>query len=194
MEGCTTVASHLALSLTRSGRRTLLIDGDLREPSLHKLFGMPVEGGMSEVLRSEIDVAEAIRPTNTEGLWLMTAGQCDMSAIHALATDQLQPIFEKIRSEFDYVIIDGAPLLGLSDSISIGQHVDGAILTLLRDHSEIRKIMQSAEVLKSMGIELFGAVVNGVHQKADRRVARLHRTAARPPRQLPAGAESGSAL
>jgi len=190
MEGCTTVASHLALSLTRAGRRTLLIDGDLREPSLHKLFGMPVEDGMSEVLRSEIDVAEAIRPTNTEGLWLMTAGKCDMDAVHALATDQLQPIFEKIRAEFDYVIIDGAPLIGLSDSISIGQHVDGAILTLLRDHSEIRKVMQSAEVLNSMGIQLFGAVVNGVHQKADRRVARLHRTAARPPRQLPAGADS----
>ena len=190
MEGCTTVASHLALSLTRAGRRTLLVDGDLREPSLHKLFGMPVEDGMSEVLRSEIDVAEAIRPTNTEGLWLMTAGQCDMDAIHALATDQLQPIFEKIRAEFDYVIIDGAPLMGLSDSVSIGQHVDGAILTLLRDHSEIRKVLQSAEVLKSMGIQLFGAVVNGVHQKADRRVARLHSTSNRPPRQLSAGAES----
>ena len=190
MEGCTTVASHLALSLTRAGRRTLLIDGDLREPSLHKLFGMPVEDGMCEVLRSEIDVADAIRPTNTEGLWLMTAGQCDMDAVHALATDQLQPIFEKLRAEFDFVIIDGAPLLGLSDSISLGQHVDGAILTLLRDHSEIRKVLQSAELLKSMGIRLMGTVVNGVNQKADRRVARLHRTSVRPPRQLPAGAES----
>ena len=90
-----------------------------------------------------------------------------------------------LKRMFDYVIIDGAPLMGLSDSVSIGQHVDGAILTLLRDHSEIRKVLQSAEILKSMGIELFGAVVNGVHQKADRRVARLHRTAARPPRQLP---------
>ena len=189
MEGCTTVASHLALSLTRAGRRTLLIDGDLREPSLHKLFGMPVEDGMSELLRSEIDVADAIRPTNTEGLWLLTAGQCDMDAIHALATDQLQPIFEKLRAEFDFVIIDGAPLLGLSDSISIGQHVDGAILTLLRDHSEIRKVVQSTELLKSMGIRLIGTVVNGVNQKADRRVARLHRTAARPPRQLPSGKE-----
>ncbi|MCH8840682.1 MAG: polysaccharide biosynthesis tyrosine autokinase, partial [Planctomycetes bacterium] len=190
MEGCTTVASHLALSLTRAGRRTLLVDGDLREPSLHKLFGMPVEDGMCEVLRSEIDIAEAIRPTNTEGLWLMTAGQCDADAVHALATDQLQPIFEKLRAEFDFVIIDGAPLLGLSDSISIGQYVDGAILTLLRDHSEIRKVLQSAELLKNMGIQLFGAVVNGVHQKADRRVARLHRTTAKPPRKLTAGAES----
>ena len=183
MEGCTTVASHLALSLTRAGRRTLLVDGDLREPSLHKLFGMPVEDGVSEVLRSEIDVADAVRPTNTEGLWLMTAGRCDMDSIQALATDQLQPIFEKLRAEFDFVIIDGAPLLGMSDSILLGQHVDGAILTLLRDYTDVRKVLRSSEMLKTMGIRLFGAVVNGVHQKSDRRVARLHSSAVRPPRQ-----------
>lgn len=189
MEGCTTVASHLALSLTRAGRRTLLVDGDLREPTLHKLFGMPLEDGLSEVLRSEIDVSDAIHPTNTEGLWLLTAGQCDMDAIHALATEQPQPIFEKLRSEFDFVVIDGAPVLSMSDTLSIGQHVDGAILTVLRDHSEIRRIYQASEALKSMGIRIIGSVVNGVSVKADRRVARLHMAAAKQPRKLPASVD-----
>jgi capsular exopolysaccharide synthesis family protein len=186
MEGTTTVASHLALSLTRAGRRTLLIDGDIREPSLHKLFGMPLEEGFCEVLRSDIDVADVIRPTNTEGLWLLSAGHCDMDAIHALATDQPQPIFEKLREEFDFIIVDGAPVLGLSDSISIGQHVDGAILTVLRDHSEVRKVYQSIELLKSMGIRLLGSVVNGVPLKADRRIARLHKSNAQKPRKIAA--------
>lgn len=127
----------------------LLIDGDLRDPSLHKLFAMPLEDGVCELLRSEIEITDAIRPTNTEGLWLMTAGVCDMDAIHALATDQLQPIFEKLRAEFDFVIIDGAPILGLSDSLSIGQHIDGAILTVLRDHSGVRSIHQASELLKN---------------------------------------------
>jgi len=185
MEGCTTVASHLALSLSRAGRRTLLVDGDLREPALHKLFGMPVEDGLSEMLRSEIEVSDAIRPTNTKGLWLITAGQCDMEAIHALAADQLQPIFEKLRTEFDFIIIDGAPVLSLSDSLSIGQHVDGAILTVLRDHSSVPQIHKAAELLKSMGIHLIGSVVNGVTSKADRRVARLHGLEAQRQRQLP---------
>lgn len=184
MEGSTTVASHLALSLTRAGRRTLLIDGDLREPSLHKLFGMPLEDGLSEVLRSDIDVADAVRPTTTEGLWLLSAGHCDMEAIHALATDQPQPIFEKLREEFDFIVVDGAPVLGLSDSISIGQHVDGAILTVLRDHSEVRKVYQAIELLKSMGIRLLGSVVNGVPLKADRRIAQLHKNSAKKPRKL----------
>ncbi len=175
MEGSTTVASHLALSLTRAGRRTLLIDGDLRDPSLHKLFGMPLDDGVSELLRSEIEIADAVRPTSTEGLWLMTAGQCDMDAIHALATDQLQPIFDKLRGEFDFVIIDGAPILGLSDSLSIGQYIDGAILTVLRDHSGVKSIYQASELLKSLGIRLIGCVVNGMPFKADRRITRIQK-------------------
>ena len=184
MEGTTTVASHLALSFARAGRRTLLIDGDLREPALHKLFGMPAEDGLSEVLRSELDVADAVRPTNTEGLWLLPSGHCDMDAIHGLATDQLQPIFEKLREEFDFVVIDAPPVLGLADTLSIGQHVDGVILTVLRDHSEVRKIHQASELLRGLGIRLLGSVVNGVPVKADRRIARLHRNQAAKPKKL----------
>ena len=191
MEGSTTVASHLALSLTRAGRRTLLIDGDLRDPSLHKLFAMPLEDGVSELLRSEIEITDAIRPTNTEGLWLMTAGVCDMDAIHALATDQLQPIFEKLRAEFDFIIIDGAPILGLSDSLSIGQHIDGAILTVLRDHSGVRSIHQASELLKGLGIRVLGCVVNGMPFKADRRITRIQRHPGAKTKRLPA-AESES--
>ena len=186
MEGTTTVASHLALSLTRAGRRTLLVDGDIREPALHKLFGLPLDDGLCEVLRADAEVSDVIRPTNTEGLWLLTAGHCDMDAVHALATDQPQPIFEKLREEFDFIIIDGAPVLGLADSISIGQHVDGAILTVLRDHSEVRKVYQAIELLKSMGIRLLGSVVNGVPIKADRRIAKLHNSQAKKPRKIAA--------
>jgi capsular exopolysaccharide synthesis family protein len=186
MEGSTTVASHLALSLTRAGRRTLLIDGDLRDPSLHKLFGMPLEDGVSELLRSELEITDAIRPTSTEGLWLMTAGICDMDAIHALATDQLQPIFEKLRAEFDFVIIDGAPVLGLSDSLSIGQHIDGAVLTVLRDHSGVRNIYQASELLRSLGIRLIGCVVNGMPFKADRRITRIARSGGSQAKRIPA--------
>jgi Mrp family chromosome partitioning ATPase len=135
-------------------------------------------------------VTDAIRATTTEGLWLLTAGHCDMDAVHALATDQPQPIVEKLREEFDFIVIDGAPILGLSDTLSLGQYVDGAILTVLRDHSEIRKVYQAAELLKSLGIRLIGTVVNGVPIKSDRRVTRLHRTAAKRSRKLPVEAVS----
>jgi capsular exopolysaccharide synthesis family protein len=175
-EGTTIAASSLALSLSRAGRRTLLVDADLRSPALHRLFGMPMEEGLSEVLRAEIDVADAIKPTNNQGLYLMTAGVCSAEAIHALATDQPQAVFEKLRDQFDFVVIDAPPVLGISDALSIGQYADGAILTVLRDHSEIYKVHKAVEMLRHMGVRLVGAVVNGVPLKADRRVVRLHQS------------------
>ncbi|HYO24046.1 MAG TPA: polysaccharide biosynthesis tyrosine autokinase [Lacipirellulaceae bacterium] len=186
MEGCTTVAASLALSLARAGRRTLLVDGDLRSPSLHKLFGMPLDDGLSEVLRSEIDLADAIHPTASEGLHLLTAGVGDMDAIHALATDQPQAIFDKLRDQFDFVVIDAPPVLGISDALNIGQYVDGAILTVLRDQSELRNVYHAIETLRVMGVRLIGSVVNGVPTKADRRVVRLHQAGNQRTPRLPA--------
>ncbi|MEM9186271.1 MAG: polysaccharide biosynthesis tyrosine autokinase [Planctomycetota bacterium] len=190
LEGRTTVASQLAASLARAGRRTLLIDGDLRRPALHTLFDVPLEDGLSEVLRAESDIADVVRPTHAEGLWLMTAGYCDADAVHALATDQAQPIFEKLRSDYDFIVIDGAPVLGLSDSLLFGQHCDGAILSVLRDHTNVPKIHQSSELLKSVGIRMIGAVVNGVPIKADRRVTHLQVTGAKSARKQLENAEA----
>ncbi len=172
-EGRTTVAGQLAASLARAGRRTLLIDGDLRRPVLHKLFDMPLEDGLCEVLRTEAETADVVRATHTEGLWLMTAGYCDVDAVKALATDQVQPIFEKLRADYDFIIIDGAPVIGLSDSLLFGQHCDGAILSVLRDRSCVTNIHRSVELLGSVGVRIIGSVVNGVKAKTDRRVTHL---------------------
>jgi capsular exopolysaccharide synthesis family protein len=183
-EGRTTVASQLAASLARAGRRTLLIDGDLRRPALHALFDVPLEDGLCEVLRAEVDVADVIRPTHAEGLWLLTAGYCDIDAIHALATEQMQPVFEKLRAEYDFIIIDGAPVLGMSDALIFGQYSDGAILSVRRDESQMPKIHQAAELLRGVGIRIIGAVVNGVQAKADDRIVQMRLMAPKAEREL----------
>jgi capsular exopolysaccharide synthesis family protein len=183
-EGRTTVASQLAASLARAGRRTLLVDGDMRRPALHALFDVPLEDGLCEVLRAEVDVADVIRPTHAEGLWLLTAGYCDIDAIHALATEQMQPAFEKLRSEYDFIIIDGAPVLGMSDALIFGQYCDGAILSVRRDFSQMPKINEAAALLRGVGVRLIGSVVNGVHSKCDDRITQLRLIAPKSERQL----------
>jgi succinoglycan biosynthesis transport protein ExoP len=184
MEGRTTVASQLAASLARAGRRTLLVDGDVRRPALNSLFDVPLEDGLCEVLRAEVDVADIIRPTHAEGLWLLTAGYCDVDAIQALATEQMQPVFEKLRSEYDFIIIDGAPVIGMSDALIFGQYCDGAILSVRRDYSQMHKINEAAALLRSVGIRLIGSVVNGVSTKSDDRVTQLRLVALKSDRQL----------
>ena len=172
-EGRTTVASQLAASLARAGRRTLLVDGDLRHPSLHALFDVPLEEGLCEVLRAEVDAEDVVRPTHAEGLWVLTAGFCDVNAIQAMAREQLQPIFDKLREQYDFIIIDAPPVLNLSDSLIMGQYVDGALISVLRDYSKVPQIHQAHERLKDMGIRVLGAVVNGVRTEANERTERL---------------------
>ncbi|MEX2317719.1 MAG: polysaccharide biosynthesis tyrosine autokinase [Pirellulales bacterium] len=184
MEGRTTVASQLAASLARAGRRTLLVDGDLRRPALHALFDLPLEDGLCEVLRAEVDAADVIRPTHAEGLWVLTAGYCDVDAIHALATEQIQPVFDKLRADYDFIIIDGPPVLGMSDALIFGQYSDGAIISVRRDYSQMPKIYQSAELLRSVGIRVIGAVVNGVSAKADDRITQIRLIAPKSEREV----------
>jgi capsular exopolysaccharide synthesis family protein len=163
-EGKTTLAGHLATSLARAGRRTLLLDCDLRRPAAHQLFEQTLQPGLSEVLLKEIDLNEALRPTTAlEGLWLLPAGQWDREVLQALAQDEaVQGIFERLRSQFDFIIVDSSPVLAATDSLLVGQHVDGVILSLLRDRSQVPLVHSAVQRLTSLGIRVLGAVVNGL--------------------------------
>jgi len=160
-EGKTTVASHLASSLARAGRKTLLIDGDLRTPSAHQLFELPMQPGFSEVLLAEVELTDAVQPTTLDGLSFMAAGQWDREVLQALARDGLEGIFEKLQEEFDFVVIDSHPVLPATDSLLIGQRADAVILSVLREVSQMPRVYAASQRLSTLGIRVLGAVVNG---------------------------------
>jgi capsular exopolysaccharide synthesis family protein len=162
-EGKTTLAGHLAGSLARAGRKTLLIDGDLRRPTVHELFEVPMQPGFSEVLLAEIEVADAIQETGTENLSVMPAGQWDREVLLALARDGMQGVFEKLQEEFDFVIVDSHPVLPATDSLLIGRQADAVILSVLRDVSQMPRVYGAAQQLGALGIRVLGAVVNGTN-------------------------------
>lgn len=160
-EGKTTLASHLATSLARAGRKTLLIDSDLRRPAAHQLFELPLQPGLSEVLLGEVHLAEATRSTAVDGLWMIPAGQWDREVMHALARDGMDEIFEKLKSEYDFIVVDSHPVLPANDSLLIAQHVDAVLLAVLRDVSQAPRIYAACQKLATLGIRVLGAVVNG---------------------------------
>jgi succinoglycan biosynthesis transport protein ExoP len=131
-EGKTTVASYLAASLARTGRRTLLVDGDLRKPAAHQVFGLPLAPGLCEVLRQEAPLEAALQPTATEGLWLLAAGSCDHPALMALGKDGLKDILARLRDEFEYIVFDTAPVLTNADTLIMGHYADAAVLSVRR--------------------------------------------------------------
>jgi capsular exopolysaccharide synthesis family protein len=161
-EGKTTLAGHLATSLARAGRRTLLVDCDLRRPSAHQLFEAVPHPGLSEVLLGEVPAADAVQNTAVPGLWLLPAGQWDRAVLRALAGEELQKVFAALRQHYDFVLIDSHPVLQAADSLLIGLHVDAVILSLMRDLSRMPRVSTACQRLADLGIPVLGAVVNGM--------------------------------
>jgi len=160
-EGKTTVASTLAISMGRSGRRTLLIDGDLRRPSAHRFLDMPLDEGLAEVLRGDVTLGSTIRPSQMPGLRFLSAGHCDPISLQALTKKNLTEIFEKLQEEFDFIIVDSAPVLSVVDSLLIAKQCDAAILSVTRDKSRVVPIYETQERLRSTHIPVLGCVFNG---------------------------------
>ncbi len=161
-EGKTTTSTQLAASLARSGRRTLLIDADVRNPGAHRVFELPQEPGLCELLRNEADRDAVIHPTRTANLWLMPAGRCDLRSVQALSGSYLGSAIAALSVQFDYVIIDAGPVLKVADPLLVGQHVDAAVISVLKDVSKVPNVYEAVERLRSVGITVLGSVVNGV--------------------------------
>lgn len=161
LEGRSTVASQLAISMARAGKVALLIDGDVRNPQQHLAFQVQPNGGFGEMLRGELTSDQAIVPTSVENLWLLSAGQCDQRSIRGLSGPQADAMFEDFRARFDAIIIDASPVLTSPDALLLGQHVDGAVLSVRRDISQVPKVNAAAEQLTSVGIPIIGSVLNG---------------------------------
>ena len=168
-EGKTTFASQLAASLARTGKRTLLLDGDLRHPNVHLALGLDLRAGLPELLRGEITNDEAVQPTGVEGLFAVTGGVCDYAAITALSRTVTAQILAGFRESFDHIVIDAGPALSFADVLLLGQASDVAIVATMRDVSRVPQVMAAVEKLRSVGVKVLGAVVNGVDDTAARR-------------------------
>ena len=160
-EGKTSLACHLALSLARSGLRTLLVDADLRNPTANALFQMAQVPGLSEVLRGIVPTEEAVKPTPVTNLSLLPAGMCNSRVIELLAQEALGNVFLKLRQEFDFIVVDSSPILPVADPLLIAQHADGVVFSLMREVSRIHAAREAIDRLHALNVFTLGAVVNG---------------------------------
>lgn len=169
-EGKTTFAAQLAASLARSGKRTLLLDGDLRHPNAHLALGLDLRAGLPELLRGEISPDEAVQPTAIDGLFAVTGGVCDYAAITALSRPETASLIKSLRDSFDHVVIDAGPVLAFADVLLLGQLSDLAIVATMRDVSRMPQVTSAVDRLRSVGIRVLGTVVNGVSDSNRRRL------------------------
>lgn len=160
-EGKTSLACHLALSLARSGKKTLLVDADLRNPTAHELFELPLEPGLSELIREVVPVQDAIHRTTSPGLWLLPAGKCNTRVIELLAQEVMTNIFSELRQEYDFIIVDTSPILPVADPLLVAQHADGVIFSMMHQVSRISAVREAVDKMQALNIHTLGAVMNG---------------------------------
>jgi polysaccharide biosynthesis transport protein len=163
-EGKTTLATQLALSLNRTGRRTILVDFDLRRPSFDEVFGLPLEPGVCEVLRQQESISNAVHQLAANNLAVMTAGRWDRNALASLSNGSAAAIFKKLREDYEFVVVDTSPILPVADARFVSQHVDSVVLAIFRDLSEAPKIQAACEILSAFGVPSIEAVVTGLNE------------------------------
>lgn len=187
-EGKSSVALQLAMSLAQAGNKTVVIDGDMRRPQLHTRLGMlappPTQGvvydgetmelntrlgldgspGLAEVLRGELPVERALADTAVPGLSLLAAGRWDPLASRAVGTGKWKKLLAELAATHDYVVIDSTPLLPVADGLAMARDVDGVVLSVLRDVSELQFVAEAQKRLAAVGANVLGVVLSGAGQ------------------------------
>jgi capsular exopolysaccharide synthesis family protein len=160
-EGKTSLASHLAVGLAGEGCHTLLIDGDLRKPALHELFELPPRPGFCELLRGHADLAAVVHASPVHRLSVVPAGRFNRSVIHALAQKKARKLFERLKEDYDFILVDSSPVLLVADALLLGQCADAALISILHNVSRLPTVQAAHHRMAAVGIRLLGAVVNG---------------------------------
>lgn len=163
-DGKSTVAAHLARSFADSGENVLLIDADLRRGTLHRAFDLgKSHAGLMEVLTQSITWQEALQPSGLANLDFISRGKDSIGSHDPLARDKLKDIIELLRVEYDRIIVDTPPLLGIADSLLISKTVDGLVFVIRADQTTQRDVATASEILHQSGAQVYGFVLNCVN-------------------------------
>ena len=166
-EGKTITAANLAVVFAQAGRRVLLVDADLREPGVHIAFKLPNPAGLTTLVRKDgLGLDAVAQPTEQAGLRILTSGPLPPNPAELLGSQRMRTVLEQLASEVDLVVIDSAPLRGLTDSAILSSYVDGTVLVIDARRSRRQAVRQSREVLAKAGADVLGAVLNRIPEKA----------------------------
>jgi polysaccharide biosynthesis transport protein len=160
-EGKTATAVNTSIIFARSGIKTLLIDLDMRRPSIAGYFGITSSRGMSHHLTGNCDLASEIRETEIENLFLLTAGQTPPNPAELLSSRLMDKALLLARNSFDHVIIDTAPVLSVTDALVLSPKVDGVVMVIRAGKTASDAVRRATEHLEQVGAKILGVVING---------------------------------
>lgn len=165
-EGKSTTAANLAIVMAQADLKTILVDADLRRPSMHQIFGVPNLGGLTELLRSrDLEINDQIRSTEVENLQLITSGPLPPNPSELLSSQRMAELLSRLEEMADVVILDSPPVLAVTDAIGLSNRVDGVVLVTQARRTRRGAAKQTVSRLNRVGANILGFVLNQVSSK-----------------------------
>jgi capsular exopolysaccharide synthesis family protein len=165
-EGKSTSALALARGLASLGSRVLLVDSDLRNPSLHRSFGTDHGKGLSDLLTGHAVLAEVVRETGVRGLSIVTSGKIPPNPAELLAGEGLTRMMKAASESFDHVLFDSPPVLGLADAPLIARACEGTVFVIEAGRTRSSQARHALDRLMSVRAHILGAVLTKLDSKS----------------------------
>jgi len=187
-EGKSTVVANLALTIAQSGRKVIVVDADLRRPSLHRIFRMPNRLGLSSILRREVKLAEAVQErkiyppqvyhlrdhVSWSRIWrrldwfeVLTGGPLLPNPVEVLGSSKMTALIEQLKQQYDVVLFDTPALLAVTDAVVLAPVVDGVLLVVGRAQARREAVQAACQQLADVHARTIGVVVNRAEQERD---------------------------
>jgi tyrosine-protein kinase Etk/Wzc len=161
-EGKSTVASLLARSIAMHRKNTLLIDFDIRRPTLHSIFNISRENGLVDILQSDLPINSFKKESVIPNLFIISSGILNESPANILKTERMTHFFHSIKSQYNNVIIDSPPLIPVSDSLLLSKFVNDVILVVKAGSTPKYVIKRAINMLKDVNVKVSGIVLNNM--------------------------------
>jgi capsular exopolysaccharide synthesis family protein len=161
-EGKTTTTVNLAMAMSTTGGRVLLIDGDLRNPSVAKTLGIEGAAGLTTVLLGQAEAADVIQRWRDSELYVLAAGAIPPNPSELLGSEPMRELFDKLAHEFDFILIDSPPVVPVVDAVLLDRLTGGTLMIIASNRTKKRDLASAVKQLDTVGAKLIGFALNFV--------------------------------
>jgi capsular exopolysaccharide synthesis family protein len=160
-DGKSTTLSNLAVTMAQGEKRTILVDADLRQPSLHTIFGIANSQGLTTMaVEDEVLAEPPLVESVVENLWLLPSGPLPPNPAEILGSRRMEEIIDALKSHADVVLFDAPPVIAVTDAAVLGTKVDGVLLIIRAGKTRREHASRAKELLERVNVRIVGAVLN----------------------------------
>mgnify|MGYP000882908263 CR=1 FL=1 len=163
-EGKTTTAGNLAVVMAQGGSQVLLVDLDLRMPSVHRLFGISNSAGLTNLLVEDRSLESVVQKDSVGNLDILTTGPIPPNPAELVGSKKFAMFIEEMKTVYDYIILDSSPCVAYTDSVLAGRISDGVLLVISATIGKMDAAIQAKKNFEKVGAKIIGVVLNGVNK------------------------------